>query len=550
MVEETTMNQRSEPREPDGISAVIETLQMIIISFAIAFVFKHFVAEAYVIPTGSMAPTLLGAHMKARGPSSGYEFSLGPDNRQVSRETGIALPIQKNIVVEDPMLSSGPLRLANRSDGPQTISFTNAKVRMGDRIFVQRYLYSIFQPKRFDVVVFKYPVDPRQNFIKRLIGVGNETVWLADGDVFTGLPEAGPLDVFVVQRKPNHVQRAVWQPVYHSDFIPIRPEAFRWSPPWDGTNFNLNGRYYTSTNGEHSALQWSNDRMPINDRTAYDEAQSPTSLSRADLYYVSDIRLAAGIVAASDGLESRIRLQARGHEFEAVFGRGKIVLRMRSLGTVDVVPATRGWETLADLSTDSANFKAGQVSNVEFWHVDQSLKCWIDDELVAEGVYDWDARTRLIAATGLDPVDAPQRSSYGNEFRNPKYKPRRPEIRWEFEGSKVALHHVELDRDLFYRPTYYRESGKPALGTYPSNLVHLDHDQFFMCGDNSPASNDGRTWDPPAPWIEHRFNGNQGIVPRELILGKAFFVYYPSPEGLSDDGVRFIPNFGQMRLIR
>ena len=290
--------------------------------------------------------------------------------------------------------------------------------------------------------------------------------------------------------------------------------------------------------------------MPINDRTAYDEAQSPTSLSRADLYYVSDIRLAAGIVAASDGLESRIRLQARGHEFEAVFGRGKIVLRMRSLGTVDVVPATRGWETLADLSTDSANFKAGQVSNVEFWHVDQSLKCWIDDELVAEGVYDWDARTRLIAATGLDPVDAPQRSSYGNEFRNPKYKPRRPEIRWEFEGSKVALHHVELDRDLFYRPTYYRESGKPALGTYPSNLVHLDHDQFFMCGDNSPASNDGRTWDPPAPWIEHRFNGNQGIVPRELILGKAFFVYYPSPEGLSDDGVRFIPNFGQMRLIR
>ena len=81
MVEETTMNQRSEPREPDGISAVIETLQMIIISFAIAFVFKHFVAEAYVIPTGSMAPTLLGAHMKARGPSSGYEFSLGPDNR-------------------------------------------------------------------------------------------------------------------------------------------------------------------------------------------------------------------------------------------------------------------------------------------------------------------------------------------------------------------------------------------------------------------------------------------------------------------------------------
>ncbi len=42
---------------------VKETVESILVAFILAFVFRAFVVEAFVIPTGSMAPTLYGAHM-------------------------------------------------------------------------------------------------------------------------------------------------------------------------------------------------------------------------------------------------------------------------------------------------------------------------------------------------------------------------------------------------------------------------------------------------------------------------------------------------------
>ncbi len=542
-------------REGDGsgIAGVIETLQSIIIAFTIAFVFKHFVAEAYVIPTGSMAPTLLGAHLIARGPDSGYEFPLGPDNQQTDRNTGFANPIQDGIVVEDPMLRSNAYRRSGRNNGPQPIRFKQSRTRMGDRIFVQRYLYALREPRRFDVVVFKYPVDPRQNFIKRLVGLPEETLWFADGDVFTAPPDSDATAVFRVQRKPDYIQRAVWQPVYHSDFVPIRPGAYSpsWRPPWEGEHFDLSKRYYQTTDADGGSITWRNDLKPITDRTDYDEAISAMSTTRADLYAVSDIRLAANVVPDREGLATTIHMKTRGHEFQALIGDGKVILRSKPTDSIAVLGESTGWTVLDEEEVDSADLPAGSPTDIEFWHVDQSLKLWINDELVAEGFYDWDARTRLIVATGLDPAEVSDRSSYGNIYQNPRYKAKPPEIRWDFAGAGVTLHHVELDRDLYYRPTsYFSDRSKPALGTHPDNLVHLEADQFFMCGDNSPASNDGRTWNPPSLWVEKLFNDRQGIVPRELVLGKAFFVYYPSPEGLSESGTRFIPNFGQMRLIR
>jgi len=41
------------------------------------------------------------------------------------------------------------------------------------------------------------------------------------------------------------------------------------------------------------------------------------------------------------------------------------------------------------------------------------------------------------------------------------------------------------------------------------------NDEFLMLGDNSPRSNDSRLWAPPHS------------VPRHLLIGKAFFVYWP-----------------------
>ena len=39
----------------------------------------------------------------------------------------------------------------------------------GDRILVNKFLYKFQEPKRGDVIVFKYPGDMKKDFIKRLI---------------------------------------------------------------------------------------------------------------------------------------------------------------------------------------------------------------------------------------------------------------------------------------------------------------------------------------------------------------------------------------------
>src|SRR4051812_13817988 len=55
---------------------VKETIESILVAFIFAFIFRAFVVEAFVIPTGSMAPTLLGAHMRLKCNDCGYEFDV------------------------------------------------------------------------------------------------------------------------------------------------------------------------------------------------------------------------------------------------------------------------------------------------------------------------------------------------------------------------------------------------------------------------------------------------------------------------------------------
>lgn len=55
----------------------------------------------------------------------------------------------------------------------------------GDRIFVWKLPFWFgYDPQHGDVVVFKFPVDPRFDYIKRLIAMSNEQVEIRDGKVF------------------------------------------------------------------------------------------------------------------------------------------------------------------------------------------------------------------------------------------------------------------------------------------------------------------------------------------------------------------------------
>ena len=53
----------------------------------------------------------------------------------------------------------------------------------GDKLFVNKYTYRFHPPKRGDIVVFKYPEDPKKDFIKRLVALENETVEIRDGKI-------------------------------------------------------------------------------------------------------------------------------------------------------------------------------------------------------------------------------------------------------------------------------------------------------------------------------------------------------------------------------
>jgi signal peptidase I len=56
----------------------------------------------------------------------------------------------------------------------------------GDRVLVLKFWYSLLRiaPKRGEIVVFRYPVDPKRDFVKRMIGLPGDTVEINGGRVF------------------------------------------------------------------------------------------------------------------------------------------------------------------------------------------------------------------------------------------------------------------------------------------------------------------------------------------------------------------------------
>lgn len=53
----------------------------------------------------------------------------------------------------------------------------------GDYLIVDELSYHLRAPQRGEVIVFKYPLDPSQRYIKRIIGLPGETVEIKDGKI-------------------------------------------------------------------------------------------------------------------------------------------------------------------------------------------------------------------------------------------------------------------------------------------------------------------------------------------------------------------------------
>lgn len=56
----------------------------------------------------------------------------------------------------------------------------------GDYVLVDEITYRFKQPERGDVIVFRYPLNPKLFYIKRVIGTDGEKVVVAGGDIFVG----------------------------------------------------------------------------------------------------------------------------------------------------------------------------------------------------------------------------------------------------------------------------------------------------------------------------------------------------------------------------
>src|SRR3954463_9318530 len=80
----------SKPASHEG--GVKETLESILIAFILAFIFRAFVVEAFVIPPGSMAPTLLGANMRFTCTNCGYRFEANYSSPTDTGGTDVNIP--------------------------------------------------------------------------------------------------------------------------------------------------------------------------------------------------------------------------------------------------------------------------------------------------------------------------------------------------------------------------------------------------------------------------------------------------------------------------
>ncbi len=552
-----------------------DTLISIMIAFTMAFVFRGFVIEAFVIPTGSMGPTLMGAHVRLRGPTTGASWPVGARDSVPGDNTSyLSYQTFSRSGIQDPI-----------SGDPVQIPAAGLRCYSGDRILVLKYLYGLRDPNRFDVIVFKNPHNPLDNYIKRLIGLPGEQIALADGDVFVRTGTEGQVPTgddaqsraalwdakgWTIARKDPAVQRAVWQMVYDTALAPFPPtDAITPWNPSDTKGWSMTTREYAFDGAGQTGLVFDQTRRrssraihgeralrwDIDDYYPYDEPYYEGRM--IGRFPVSDVRLRCGFKPATDSQSIGMNLSARGHEFKATIGKGTATIAVRRPNAAAGIKGE--WETV--VTQPAPALPGGAFSNLEFWHVDQSVQIWLNGARIAEYDYNWTPAERLRYATGKPLVQLMQDQARDPQGRNTLAEPglyTACSVRFEFDGGPFTITRVGLDRDLHYQPTSKGpgHGGLSGLGTSPYAPLYLGPDQFFACGDNSPASLDGRLWDGVDPWVNELYpppGGNDsphpraGVIPRELLLGKAFFVYWPSLK-FEGDPVP-VPDIGRMRFI-
>ena len=189
-----------------------DTFESIVFAFLLALMFRTFEAEAFVIPTGSMAPTLYGRHKETICRECGKAIVVGAST-ELDREAGL--------------LDARVTSALCPNCGAENEQIYNTLPFNGDRILVNKYPYEFSTPSRWDVFVFKWPIDPQTNYIKRLVVLPGETIRIRGGNVYLwdGTREE-------ILRKAPGKQRGLQMTVYDNSHVPGRLLSAGWPERW------------------------------------------------------------------------------------------------------------------------------------------------------------------------------------------------------------------------------------------------------------------------------------------------------------------------------
>ncbi|NNJ24840.1 S26 family signal peptidase [Alienimonas chondri] len=491
------------PEKPPKKDGTRETMESIVIAFVFCFLFKTFEAEAFVIPTGSMAPTLYGRHKDAVCPGCGFEWAVGA-SQEVDDAGYLHSFDPDGIRGPKPPEPSSRERVhsAKCPNCNRPVNLAPLPPFAGDRILVNKWPFLLGEPERWAVTVFKFPESPTTNYVKRLVGLPGETLTLRQGDLYRIVGRENGAGAAEMLRKEPAKQRAMTLPVYEhakpapellaagvpERFAPVRyrgesagpgavagwvEDATGWSAlpearalrltPGAGSGGGSDGapddqwdwvryRHFRPT-----AEQWRQvaDGVPVNDVTPkliLDHcAYNPDTLQPDGAFWVGDLEMALELelsdVADGAGVLLELVEGDRTYRCRIDPGTGQATLSYYDTlpGAEQAAEASDGRldpieSTLAEGATEI--FGPGEYELV-FANVDDALTLWVDGDPI-----------EFMPAGGGEPVEQTLYPPYAaTSVQEPTDRDFTP-AGFAVKNLTARASEMTIRRDLYYRGSF------------------------------------------------------------------------------------------------
>lgn len=476
-------------KRPRGLTPERQIIEFVICLVLTVLLFRTWQVENFVVPSGSMAGTLLGIHRAVECRACGYRFTCGSGAID-------GFPVaEARAVCPNCDFSENPLG-----------SLTDIA---GDRLLVAKQAFRFRPPRRWEVAVFRRPDVANKVFVKRIAGLPGESIQIRDGDVYAGGE---------VQRKSLAEQRAVAIVVHDSQFPPSDIEtAERWRGDASESLWRREhtGYFHPAEPAPRAVAPTDPDQLPVDWLTYRHLRRIPgqregfAEAPIEDDYGYNQTRPIEEPAEVVDlMLSCRIRAFGRGNLLLfATDGREQFVVRIDPHGR-QIALEHNGVQVAArvhDADAPQALF-AGE-SLIELSLFDRQLLLALDGQLA-------------LPPYQIEPSDLP---------RAPTARP----LAIGTRGLGLDVRALRVLRDTYYthpRGIYSRWAlEKP---------YQLAKDEYLMLGDNSPLSEDSRFW-PAGP-----------AVRASLLVGKPLVVHLPSRQADWGWGPFNVPDFSAMRYIR